>query len=76
MKKEKAFVIIIGQSFFIMPYHIHKETPDIKTINMPAEALVACFSLIILKSWGNNEADVKIPAIMPIAVLGITSNMH
>lgn len=40
--------------------------PIIKVINIAVDSSSTFFSLITLISWGNNDADVKIPAIVPI----------
>ena len=65
MINEKLLVMMIGQSFFKMPYHTQPPNPDNRINSIKKEIASAFFSLSILKSCGNNEHAVKIPAPIP-----------
>ena len=65
IRRENPLVRMIGQSVFIMPYHIqrHKPVNSVTSINM--EMSIAFLSLIIFISCGNREAEVQTPAAIP-----------
>lgn len=66
--KEKLLVKMIGQSFFSMPYHIHKAKPIIRVTTITIEMSVAFLSFIIFTSCGKDDMPVSMPATLPIIV--------
>ncbi len=66
---EKLLVTIIGQSLRKMPYTTHSVMPISRVMNMPAERSSTRFSRTIFMSCGIEEAEVKMPATMPVIVI-------
>lgn len=67
----------MGQSFLVMPYHIHNDSPPISTTNIPMGTCSGFLLRMSLISGGSREHEVNIPATIPIHLGSIHSiNMY
>src|SRR5204863_8830853 len=64
--KETVFVMMIGRSFLMRPYHIQKAIPIIKITSMNQEISPAFLSLMVFISCGTSEILVHVPAAIPM----------
>src|SRR5204863_5697378 len=64
--KETVFVMMIGRSFLMRPYHIQKAIPIIKITSMNQEISPAFLSLMVFISCGTSEILVQVPATIPM----------
>jgi hypothetical protein len=65
---EKEFVMIIGISFFTIPYQIHIPRPDSNANNISQERSSAFLVRMIFINWGSMEIEVRTPAAIPIYI--------
>jgi len=68
MTKENEFETMMIQSFFIVPYQIHKPRPIKSTTSIPIDTFSAFFSFRTFTSCGIRDAAVQTLAATPIIV--------
>ena len=64
-RKVIMFAIITGIEFIFNPYPHHRETPNIKNINITSETSSADFDFYVFITWGKKATVVKLPARNP-----------